>query len=396
MAILVLALITATSIAAFSSTTSEIVANNAMRAQNHAYQYAETGMQQFMLRRGEVGFCTNCVPDPTVADSEWTRVSFPGGYADVIATRVRPKRADTIPALFFIRSKGVDTTVKMSGAAFAVYATRTVGQYATFGTATIKPLAAWTSLNGIRNSARALLPNVATSPPGIGFDECGPAAPTIAGFVVPGPSPPDRQYTFTSGLVNLPFLGLAGTPHPSGSPGVDSTLTLDTLERRAGIDWNAIQNFDAIPADVTIPPGSFPASAAFTDTSYWPVIRAKGDLTVPYNGRGILIVDGDLLVDEGEYWDGIVLVGGRLITKGVGTLSGVVLSGLDRTLPDSANPPAGYSVDNDSILPSTAPIIGPLIFKRVQYSSCKAARAAKRLSMYFAWPNTWLDNVASW
>lgn len=392
MAILVLALITAASIAAFSSTTSEFVSNNAMRAQNSAYQFAETGMQQFMLRRGEAGFCTNCVPDPTVADSEWTRVNFPGGYADVVAMRVRPKRADTTPALFFIRSRGVDTTVKMSGAAMPIYASRTVGQYATFGTATIKPLAAWTSLNGIRNPVRVLLPNILNPVPGTGNDQCG-GAPAVAGFMVPGPSPPDRQYiTVTTGSV----LGAVGTPQPTGSPGVDSTLLLDTLERRAGIDWNAIQNFDAIPADITIPPGFFPASGVFADTSYWPVIRAKGNLTTPHGaGRGILIVDGDLTLDFDDNWVGIVLVGGRLKLRAAGTISGVVLSGLDRTLPDSANPPAGYAVDNDSIIPAT--FLGVSVqFKQVEYNSCNAARAAKRLSMYFAWPNTWMDNVAVW
>jgi hypothetical protein len=380
LALLVMALLTASVIAAYSTTSAEVVTNNAIRAQDHAYHLAEAGLQQFMLTRGQPG-CTNCVADPAVADSEWTRIALPGGYADVVATRVRPKRADTIPALFFIRSKGVDTT----------YATRIVGQYATFGTATIKPLAAWTSLNGIRNPMRVLLPNILSAIPGTGTDQCGGASP-VAGFMVPGPAPADRQYiTVTTGSI----LGAVGTPHPTGSPGVDSTRLLDTLERRSGIDWNAIQNFDAIPADITIPSGTFPSSAAFADANYWPVIRVKGNWTTTNSGRGLLIVDGDLSFESGDGWDGIVLVGGRLKLRAGGTIAGAVLSGLDRTLPDSANPPAGATAYNDSIVPSNFLGIS-LAYKKVNYHSCNAIRAAESLKMYFAWSNTWLDNVAVW
>lgn len=394
MAILTLALVTAAIVAAYSSTSAEVVSNSAMRAQDHAYQLAESGLQQFMQRRGEGGFCTNCAADPLVADSEWTRVSLPGGYADVVAVRLRPKVADTLPALFFIRSKGVDTTVKMGGAGITVYATRIVGQYATFSTATIKPLAAWTSFNGIRNNGRALLPLGGSSPsPGTGVDQCG-ALPILPGFVVPGPSPPDRQYLYTAGnLVN--FLGIFATQHPTGFPvGVDSTKMLDTLKRRAGIDWNAIQNYDVIPATVTVPPGVWPTATAFTDTSFWPVIRVKGDATLPRDGRGILIVDGDLTIGSSESWDGIMLVGGKLVTNGSGTIAGVTITGLDRTLPDSVNPPAGHSADNDEINVTSSLL--PIFYKRFEYNSCKAARAAKELKVYFAWSNTWLDNVAIW
>src|SRR5687768_16215424 len=89
MAIFALALITASIVAAFSSTSAETAANNAMRAQERAYQLAEAGLQQFLLRRNEGGFCLNCALDPAVADSEWTRVNLVGGYANVVATRLR-------------------------------------------------------------------------------------------------------------------------------------------------------------------------------------------------------------------------------------------------------------------------------------------------------------------
>ena len=171
-------------------------------------------------------------------------------------------------------------------------------------------------------------------------------------------------------------------------PGIDSFTTIDSLKKRVGIDWNAIVNYDAIPADITVPPSSnWPSRWRFIlDTSYWPVIRVKRSFTVPDDGRGIIIADSNLTFTSSRVWDGIVLVGGRLSSSGSDTTSGVVISGLNLTLPGAVNPPDGTSSDNDVLGGS----------KRFIYNSCKAARAAERLSMYFAWSNTWLDNVAVW
>jgi hypothetical protein len=364
MAILALALMTASVVAAYSATTAETVANNAMRSQDRAYQLAEAGLQQFLVRRGTSGFCTNCVTDPAVADSEWTRVSLTGGYADVVAMRVRPKMSDGSPALFFVRSTGVDTTVKLGGAGSATSARRVIGQYASFMTSNIKPLAAWTSFNGITNSATG------TAVPIRGADECL-AAGTIAGVTVPS----GRQYTGS------------GTK-PTGFPSIDSTQHIDTLKRKAGIDWNAIRNFDAIPADITSPGNSFPSAWTFLfDTSYWPVIRIKTNgYSVPNDGRGIIIADSNLTFAASRAWEGIVLVGGTLTNTGSDTTKGIVISGLNRTLVGATNPVDGTIIDND--------VIGNT--KRFQYNSCYANRAAERLKIYFGWSNTWLDNVAIW
>jgi Tfp pilus assembly protein PilX len=365
MTILALALMTAAIVAAFSSTSAETVANNAMRAQDRAYQMAEAGLQQFLLRRNEAGFCLNCVADPAAADSEWTRVNLTGGYANVVATRVRPKLAENSPALFFIRSTGTDTVARLSGAA-TTYATRTVGVYASYGTASIKALAAWTSLNGITSTTNRT--------PGLGTDACA-ATSAVAGVTVPK----GGQWNRTSG------------PLPSGSPAVDSTLLLDSLKLRAGIDWNAIKNSDAIPADVTIPTNSFPSGFAFSDTSYWPVIRIKTPYQIPRTGRGLIIADSIVYFPPDVEWQGIVLVGGQFYAgeennNGNDTIHGAVISGLNRTLPGMVNPPNGTTNDNDWILE-------PFV---VAYNSCKAARAAQRLKQYFTWSNTWLDNVAVW
>src|SRR5205085_10304431 len=112
MAIFIIAVLTAALAAGFSGNATEFTTNAAVRGQNRAYQLAEAGLEQFMVRRSETGFCDHCA-DPVLADSEWTRVSLVGGYADIVAVKVRPM-IGTQNALYFIRSKGTDTLVQIN------------------------------------------------------------------------------------------------------------------------------------------------------------------------------------------------------------------------------------------------------------------------------------------
>jgi hypothetical protein len=362
MAILALALITASIVAGFSATSAETSANNSLRAENRAYQLAEVGLQTFMLRRSEAGWCSNCVSDPAVADSEWSTVSLQGGYARVVALRLRPKLSDGSPALFYVIATGTDTMARLSGAGSSLYATRSVATYALFNTPGVKALGAWFSFSGITNSASG------SAVPITGTDECG-AASAVAGMVIPS----GGQYSGS------------GTK-PTGTPAVDSSMSIDSLKKRSGIDWNAIVNYDALPADVTIPSGTFPTNTQFNDTSYWPVIHLKQSYTIPRDGRGIIIADSNLTFSSNNVWDGIVLVGGRLISSGSDTTAGAVFSGLNRTLPGAVNPPIGTTTDNDTLRNT----------KRFRYNSCKIARATVGLKYYFAISNAWSDNVAVW
>ena len=90
MALLVITALTAALAAGFAGIAAEYTTNAAQRGQNRAYNLAQTGLEQFMVLRSQKNWCTNCVDDPAVADSEWTRISLPGGYADVVAVKVRP------------------------------------------------------------------------------------------------------------------------------------------------------------------------------------------------------------------------------------------------------------------------------------------------------------------
>lgn len=359
MAVLALALITASVVAAFAATNAETVANNAMRAQDRAYQLAEAGLQQFLVRREESNFCDRCWTNPANADSEYTKVKLTGGYANVVAVRLRGAKADGTPALFFIRSTGVDTSVRLSGAGRMVYASRTIGFYATFGTASMRPLAAWTSLNGLTNSEALSGMQV----PIAGDDACG-AGTDLAGAVIAA----GGQYSGN---------GRA----PTGNPGLDSSMIADSVKARVGIDWEAIVRRDAILPQFEVPTVAWPRSWQFSD---YPIVRVKGNLTLPGDGKGLLIVDSNLVISGNYDWDGIILVGGTLTASGSGIITGAVVTGLNRTLPGAA-PDAGAS-DNDVIS----------YRNKFYYNSCRVTNASQKLNVYFALTNTWMDNVAMW
>lgn len=361
-ALLTLALVTAAVVAAFSATSAETVANNAMRAQDRAYQLAEAGLQQFMLRRSESGFCTDCRSNPAQSDSEWTRVSLFKGYADVVAVRLRRDKSDGTPALFLIRSTGIDTSVRMSGAANAIYAQRTLGLYTTWGTAPMQVLSSFTTLNGITNTAS--VPGGAR--PFQGNDGCS-SLDDIAGIVAPGGGG-----------------GYSGSGEsPDGDPGLDTTMTLDSLGKRVGIDWDGIVNREAIPADFTVPSGSWPTSSQMNT---WPVIRVTGvgTFTLPGNGRGLLIVDSNLVLSGNRTWDGVVLVGGSVTANGTGDVTGAIVTGLNKLLPNG--PEDSGTLDNDLVSNR----------HKFRYHSCRVENAAHKVDRYFALTNTWMDNLAIW
>ena len=365
MAILIIAVLTAALAASFSSTSAEYVSNAAQRSQSRAFEIAETGLEQFLVRRNESGWCTNCAADPVAADSEWTHIALPGGYADVIAVKVRPALDSTTPAVYFIRSRGRDTSVKLSGTNTS-YAEHTVGMYAKWTIATMKVNAAWVSLSGLQKNGAGTID---------GTDQCG-VMPSVAGAQVP-------KGDFDNNG-NASVFG--------GSPPVDTSKTLAQLVPQVMIDWSGIINQNALAPDITIPGGTFPSAAAFNaDTNYWPVIRVKTNgYSLPNKGRGIIIADSDFVISGSNMWSGIVLVGGKLTSNGNNTTYGATLSGLNLLLGGGAGTSTS-GTPTDSTADATAN--GQ---KTYVYDSCSVSQASQKLRRYVAIANSWMDNLASW
>lgn len=355
-AIMMSVVIAAALAAGFVAVTGEMNTNIATRGQNRAYNIAESGLEQFMVNRNVSGWCQHC-GDPITADSEWTRVSLTGGYADVVAVKLRPALDSTTPAVYFIRSTGVDTSLKLSGAGNSVYAQHTVGVYAKWTTTTMKVTAAWVSLSGlVKNGAGTI----------DGTDNCG-LAPAVAGAQV------DKGDFVNNG--NASVFG--------GSPPVDTSQTFAQMKASSTIDWNAIINQNAIAADRTIPGNAFP-NAEFADTNYWPVIRIHTNgYGLPNKGRGIIIADSDFTISGTNMWSGIIMVGGQLTSNGNNTTFGATLSGLNFLIGGTPSP----STVDDATANGQKTYI---------YDSCSVSKASASLRKYIAIPNSWSDNIAAW
>src|SRR5689334_6734095 len=106
--------------ASLAASAAETGMSTAQRGQNRAYALAEMGLQTFLVKRDSL--CANsgsCLPDPSAATTgkDSVLVKFNGGYAVVLAELLRPQigNTDTIPAMFFLRSRGVDSLSKLRG-----------------------------------------------------------------------------------------------------------------------------------------------------------------------------------------------------------------------------------------------------------------------------------------
>ena len=382
MALLVMMVLTAGIAAGFYATSAETITNAAERGENSAYNIAVAGLEQFLSLRNSSGFCTNsayspesCLADPTApaADSEWARMPANLGYADVKAVLVRKYVTDSQPALFFVRSVGVDTSKSaLTASTSSVHPMRAVGVYATWTTAVVNVEGAWFALDGLTKNGNSGSID--------GHDQCaadsGGGKTTVAGAVVPG----GGQFSGSTGAF-------------TGSPALDTTKSFATLQASDKLDWAGIIG-GSIPADYTVPPNAFPSATWFSNNpNSWPIIRIhSNNYTLPNQGRGMIIADSNFTISGSNMWDGVVLIGGSLTSNGNNTTAGATLSGLNYLLPGAAAPicdanhPQYCSSDNSTANGQ----------KTYVYNSCKVAKASQGLRSYKVLTNTWLDVVPVW
>ena len=140
------------------------------------------------------------------------------------------------------------------------------------------------------------------------------------------------------------------------------SAVLDSL----GLDWDLLTDPDfPVDYDGVLPIG-LPADS-------FPVIRFPANLTVgpAENGRGVLIVAGDLIIQNGWDWDGVVLAGYLDAPDDPFQVRGLVVSGLDG---------AGRFTD---IRKTTS----------IFYNRCYAFQAGKRLSHFELVGGTWWEEM---
>jgi hypothetical protein len=345
LALMLVVFITVGVTTAFSRIQSETRTEQDREARVDAYAYAQRGLEQFTTDRPNMGFT---VQPP--AASESTRIAMPDGHADVVLTLMKPKTA-TRHALYMLRSRGVKRTGNL---AWMPPAEHTVTQFAFYREGQIQVLSAWTSLSGLLKNG--------TSGTITGDDGCTPAAPSVAGVAVP-----DSNYVQTGGGAAIV---------PTGNPPLLDLGSPPGAYDAVKIDWDGIVNNNAIPPDLVYPtdpwPNPWPAN-------YWPVIRVNGDIDLPSDGQGTLIVTGNVTINGSTTWDGILLVGGTIYADGNNNVQGAVITGLNVKL--------GMTVPESDVGNGT---------KTYQYNSCNIANAMAHYATLVLTTGSWSDNYKTW
>ena len=337
-AVLVIALLTIMLAGGFSLVSAERRSVADQKSQVSAFRIAEQGLELYLVRRDSLlkGSPTY-TRVPGASDS--VRINMTGGYADVSLTRLRPPTGSQ-SGLYVVRAKGTETVGAYAGTTQGV---RTVAQYVLWEPAPMQVLAGWTALSGLqKNGGSGTLG---------GIDLCGDSA-AVAGVVVP---------------VNP---GYTGKTVAVGNPPIDSVAP-DSV----AIDWNGIINNNSITPTVTIPGQSFPSSAQFQDTTFYPIIRInQADYSLPTSGRGMIIASGNVTINGSTSWSGVLLVGGDITSNGNNGIQGATVSGLNVKL--------GTYVPSSTANGT----------KQYNYNSCEVAKATTSSGALVTLRNTWVDN----
>jgi len=294
------------------------------------------------------------------ASHDSTITGMPGGKAFISLRRVRDSMGG-LPALYVIRSRGVDTTARRYDPN-APTAERIVAQYVTWRVTSVTVPGGWSSISGLtKNGGTGTLS---------GTDACG-AKPPVAGVAVPTLASDGTPGYNQNG----------GSSVPTGTPPIAYLGTVSQAADAIDIDWagivggNVVSSHYMINTTVSPTEGSWPTT---TQMNAWPVIKVTGDYSIPSGGKGTLIVTGNLTITGSKQWDGIILVGGTLTANGNNTVYGAVVTGLNVKL--------GMAVGASDVGNGT---------KTYQYHSCDIVNAQSQFAGLQRIPNAWADNWPS-
>ncbi len=316
------------------------------QAQLNAFAVAQSGLNSYMAGRNG---------KPT-GHQDTTFTDLPGGTALVSLQVLRESTTTLLPAVYVITSRGTATGAK-SYDAKAPPAQRTVATYALWTPAPFDLDGAVTVLTSVNKAGAAGSMS--------GIDACG-AMPAI-----PGVAAPTGGYTGAPGPID-------GNPDNAAFP-LGTAGPAGTAQNEIDIDWAGIVAGTVLPADFVLPPQSWPTAAQFAN---WPVVRVNGDFSLPAgsaaDGKGILIVTGNVTISGSRNFDGIILAGGTLTSNGNNTTSGAVIAGLNVKL--------GQTVGGSNLNGN----------KTYTYNSCNIQRALGHIGSLQRVRNGWVDTWSSY
>jgi hypothetical protein len=339
--IIVLALMSVAVAITYARITAERHTGGDVKAQLGAFAVAQTGLSRYLASlNGKPG-----------ASHDTTMTDLIGGTAQISLRMLRESTTTLLPAVYVITSRGNYTAAKRYDA-LTPSAQRTVATYALWTPAPFDLNAGFTSLSGItKNGSSGALS---------GVDHCG-VSPNIPGVAVP-----NGTYNGDPNIID-------GTP--DNTPvGIGTGGAGGTAKDEVTIDWAAIT------AGTKLPPAFvYPAWPTAAQMANWPITKVNGDLTLPSDGKGILIVTGNLTISGGNQWEGLVLVGGTITSNGNNTVWGATVSGLNVKL--------GVAVPVSTIANGN---------KLYQYDSCALNRALGKIGSLQRVRNGWTDTWSSY
>jgi hypothetical protein len=353
--VIVLAVMAVAVAITYARLSSERVISGDRKAQAGAFVVAQSGLNRYLAVLGT---------SKPAASATVNYVDLPGGTAQVDVRMLRESTTTMLPAVYVITSRGRYTAARSYNSR-TPSAERTVATYAIWTPTPFDLNGAYTSLAGIQQ-------NGAGSGGLSGIDHCtaanGGGFPSIPGVALPtGAGPNGTAY---GGSVAPIDGNPEDVPVPIGTPGPGGTAK-DAVD----IDWAGIVAGTTMPPDYT----AWPAS--FTTPKDWPIVKINGDFSIPSSGKGILIVTGNLtwLGTPLRTWEGLILVGGTVISNGQANLYGAMITALNVKLGMTV---LDYNIGNGT--------------KLFQYDSCALRRALGKIGSLERVRNGWTDTWPSY
>ena len=162
----------------------------------------------------------------------------------------------------------------------------------------------------------------------------------------------------------------------AGNPAIDSTRNATQIINDLGIDWQGMLDGSFAEADYVLSEDGYP-NFGNLPSDEWPLIvidQSTYQLDDSYNGRGTLVLQGDVRFNGNFQWDGLILVGGHLVSNGGQRIRGAIVAGLNLQL--------GQTVGAVDLGNGTW---------NYGYHSCNVLNALKGVGWPVEEPHTWVE-----
>ena len=335
--LLVMTVLTVMLAAAFVLVSAEYRVTDNSFASSRALALAQAGLQNYFASGHNL-----------TGSADSTIYTFSNGYARVAAFKLRDLSA-TRQALWVVRSIGFDTVRAQPG---QPNGQRAIAQFAQFQPGVLPGLAAVVAPNGV-----FLTGSSGAAPSGADAPFCSPLSSNF-GMVVPSGG----------------WGGDTLIPAPTGTPvGVNPLYTSAAqIVDSTRIDWPALLGGQFTPDYTTSPPCMHARQVA----GGFPVGLCVGSASLNNRRYGLLVVTGNVTLESGVHWDGILVVGGNVNANRPNVVvHGMIISGL-----------SGASVAPDTLQRGNT----------IQWASCYNGPSVATLSGLVPIKNAWVDNWSTY